>query len=157
MSTYLPSSGPMALSQVASLFGGPASPSLSNYYRGAGYVPGSKVVGVTERTPTSGDYYDPDVNYVWYWFQTGSKFIQWAGATIVSDSVNLSDGGSYTVGSTTYYSGTLYYHVAGPYGTWNNKYGVYKIYSTSNTVLINQGVPTSGTFAMSQLYGAEKP
>lgn len=149
----LQSSGAISLANIKGLFGGPASPSLANYYRGGSYIPSSKTVGGTAREPASGENYVQD-SYVWYWFQTSSKFVAWAGTQVAT---GVGDGGSVTVGAYTYYSGTLRYSANGSYGTANKKYGVYRTYSTSSTVSINTGVPSSGAISMNQFYGAEKP
>lgn len=150
----LQTSGAISILNIKNLFGGPASPSLANYYRGGSYIPATKTVSSSVREPSSGDYYTPDTTYVWFWFQTGNRNAYWAGGL---QATGIPQTGSVTVGSITYYSGTLYYDVAGSYGTRNQKRGIYRTYTGSSTVSINTGVPSSGTIRLSNFYGAEKP
>ena len=49
----LPSSGPLSLNDIKGEFGGPGSPSLSNYYAGGSYVP-SGTSGTYGAVPTGG-------------------------------------------------------------------------------------------------------
>jgi len=154
----LQASGAISLANIKALFGGPASPSLANYYRGGSYIPATKSVTTsgTTREPASGEYYTPNTTYCWFWYQTGNKNIYWAGTIVAS---NQPQSGSVTVGNITYYSGTLNYDAAGSYGTRNQIRAVYRTYpySTTTTPSINTGIPGSGRISLSQFYSAEKP
>jgi hypothetical protein len=154
----LQASGAIAIGDIKNLFGGPASPSMSNYYRGGSYIPASKTTTVsgTTREPSSGEYYVVPTGYNWYWYQTGGKNVYWNGSIVAS---NQPQTGSITVGNVTYYSGTLRSNQVGSYNTVNQIYAVYRTYpySSTTTVNINTGIPSSGQISLSQFYSAEKP
>lgn len=142
----LPSSGAISINSIKSLFGGPASPSLANYYRGGAYIPATKSVTVTE-----GEYYNINT---WYWNQLSSAqiIIKWNNTQIFNGNGNFT---SYSSGGYIYYRGTFrqtVYPYTGPYSSF---YGVYRTYVS--TVNINTGIPSSGQISLSQFYGAEKP
>lgn len=161
----LQASGAISLNDIKTLFGGPTSPSLANYYRGGSYIPATKVI--TVRTPTTGEY------FVWEsyrWDQTiydgGSAwplYLLWGGAIVTSN--GPANATSYTIGGYTYYRGSLF---TSSYTPPQSGYGVpstpgyttyyYYIYRTNpSTVDINTSIPASGTISLNQFYGAEKP
>jgi hypothetical protein len=160
----LQTSGAISLNNIRSLFGGPASPSLANYYRGGGYIPSTK--SVTNREPTSGAYYS-DSRYAWQQpfvgnGDTGQALavsIYWNGGQITLN--GPANSTSYTSGGYTYYRSSLYTAAYTPpqYGGGGNiTIYFYYIYRTSTgTVSINTSIPTSGTISLNQFYGAEKP
>lgn len=152
----LQSSGAISINDIKNLFGGPASPALSNYYRGGSYIPSTKTVSTLLREPTTGENYSGQSGaYVWRYITTGSKDVVWNNV-IVANPIYSTDT-SITVGAYTYYRGTLMYSSQGAYGTWNYYYGVYRTSGSSSTVNINTNIPTSGAISLSQFYGAEKP
>lgn len=127
------------LENVQAALGGSNPVSMSEYYRGGLYVPSTRAI--TVREPTSGEYYS--ANY--YWLEYGA--LVWA-AVQITGYTGFST--TYTVGSVTYYRGSLM--APTKYGTF---YAVYRIYPS--TVSINEGVPSSGTISLSQLFGAQNP
>lgn len=163
----LPSSGPLSINDIKNVMGGPASPSLANYYRGGAYVPSQKTVTVNTRSPSSGEYYQ-------YCCGTSRKFwyiTNLSGSTTNGNTqIYAPDFGfhiqlgvqnnltSYTTGNRTYYRGSLQYsYFDGYYQTYENFYSFYWVDSSTSTVNINTNVPTSGQISISQFYGAEKP
>lgn len=156
---FLQSSGPISLNDIRSMFGGPASPSLSDYYRGGSFIPATKPVTVFD--PPGGGFiysgfpYDSNPPTQWaenmggdsktgYYYSSTSLF--WGG-TNVANFANAS-ATSFTVGGFTYFkdSGSMW----GPF-RW-------RIRRTSTTnQAINTGIPSSGAISLSQFYGAEQP
>lgn len=148
---FLQSSGDISINNIKTLFGGPTSPSLANYYRGGAYVPTTKTVSYTAREPASGQYADGG----YFWQQTYnsktniySYFLTWAGSRVWQSSSSNGAITSYTLGNITYYKGTFY-------GVWT--FGIYRTYPSSYQQAINTGIPSSGTISLNQFYGAEKP
>lgn len=163
----LPSSGPLSINDIKNVMGGPASPSMANYYRGGAYVPSTKTVTTNTRSPTSGDYYQSCCGTSRkFWYITNMTGSTTNGNTqiyapdfgisiLLGVQNNLT---SYTTGNRTYYRGSFvgssfdsYYQV------WEIFYGFYWIDTSTSTVNINTSVPTSGQISISQFYGAEKP
>lgn len=166
----LQSSGAIAISNIKTLFGGPTSPSLSNYYRGGSYIPATKVVSTIAYEPNSISPVNNIVpvfeNGYWWiysmykgvWFirNNGTSVIWWNDVQLIDGNVG---GSSWTNGAYTYYAGsqsdsnfstTCYCYL------WY----AYKIRRTtggSETVSINTGIPSGGTIKLSQFYNAEKP
>lgn len=169
---FLPSSGPLSINDIRNLFGGPASPSMANYYRGGAYVPSTKSTTTTVREPTSGDYYQIGsgmsvVSYYWAVLNSGftpgdqngnnqymwNRFPNQGTLPIGSGVIN-----SFTSGSDTYYKGSYRTYVYDTYiGFTTSFWGIYRTYQSTVTVNINTSVPTSGQISISQFYGAEKP
>ena len=170
----LQSSGAISIEDIKNLFGGPASPSLSNYYRGGSYIPATRAVNTLVREPTRGGYYSsyvagsyayayayawldgggasaPDLNYSPNWSSA-----YWNGIEVFNSLPSSTD--SYTTGGYTYYQGSYIEYfpsIAYAYETW--AYGIYRTSGTESTVSINTGIPSSGQISLSQFYGAEKP
>lgn len=149
----LQSSGAISINDIKALFGGPASPSLSDYYRGGAYVPAVK--SVTTRDPVSGQNYQT-TGSLYYWIDQGEAY--WNNTQV---SANTGTSTSFTNGGYTYYKGSLresIYHPATGYTPAYTTY-YYDIYRTSvdNNVAINSNVPASGQISLTQFYGAEKP
>jgi hypothetical protein len=170
MSTYLPSSGPLSILDIKNLFGGPASPSLSNYYRGGGYIPATKTVSSNVREPSSGNAYSASPPYT-YWLivsssatttnPNNSNFIYWnypSGSSAFYSGPFGGAASTYTSSGVTYYFSNVkrfgWYSCCGFYQAG---FELYRTYTTTVTVSINTGIPSSGTISLSQFYGAEKP
>lgn len=161
----LQTSGAISLNDIKTLFGGPTSPSLANYYRGGSYIPATKIV--ISRTPTTGEYFSFG-SYIWSQIindnsSADTPYILWNGVNVSGAPANAT---SYTTGGYTYYRGSLYTSAyyppsSGGYGSPPTPgYTVYYYYiyrTSSSTVDINTSIPTSGTISLSQFYGAEKP
>ena len=166
----LQSSGAISIEDIKNLFGGPASPSLSNYYRGGSYIPATRAVNTLVREPTSGDYYSSYTSgsYAYAWFDGGGIIaadpnysLNWSRAywneIEVFNSLPSSTD-SYTTGGYTYYQGSYREYFPSneyAYETW--AYGIYRTSGAESTVSINTGIPSSGQISLSQFYGAEKP
>jgi hypothetical protein len=149
---FLQSSGAISINDIKNMFGGPASPALSNYYRGGAYVPSTKSVVVRE--PTSGQYYDR-FNGTFYWVYNvpnNASYVVWNGTQVA---VVSGTGSSVTVGGYTYFEGNTREFAGDAYGTTEFFYDIYRT-STAN-LSINTGIPASGTISLQQFYGAEKP
>lgn len=151
MPSYLPSSGPLSINDLKDFFGGPASPSISDYYRGGAYTPST-----VSTTTTEGPFYNRVFNGYWsnrwnvdgldpfwdFYWGTGPKLSNYP-----SSSTTYA-GYTYYQGPTNYGSdptcppGRVYY------------FNIYRTYVT--TVPANTGIPSSGTISISQFYGAEK-
>lgn len=155
---FLQSSGAISINDIKTLFGGPASPALSNYYRGGSYIPSSKTVTVTDPN-TTGYYSNTGSGYFWM-NQTGYNGLdtrfRWAGANYALGAVSLT---SYTTGGYTYYRAAFATRITTDYGygyiAYNDYYYIYRTYQS--TTSINGNVPTSGAISLSNFYGAEKP
>lgn len=135
---------------IQSALGGSNPISLSEYYRGGPYVPTSRTV--TTRDPTSGEYYNA-ANWFWRNYIGVGSNVYWngAGGFFVTPTAPVG-ATSLVYNGWTYYRGSL--RSSDPsYGIY--LYGVYR--DQSSTVSINTGVPSSGTIAISQLYGAQNP
>lgn len=150
---FLQSSGAISINNIKTLFGGPTSPSLANYYRGGAYVPTTKTVSYTAREPASGQYSPANGGYFWQVTYDSkanrySYFLAWAGSSVWQSSSSNGAITSYTLGSITYYKGTLYN---------GSNFGIYRTYPSSYQQAINTGIPSSGTISLNQFYGAEKP
>lgn len=153
---FLQSSGAISINDVRNLFGGPASPAMSNYYRGGSYVPATKTVSSYTREPGSGDYF---TNWSWAWMVPVSGrttiYATWNSETISNGSVPWS-ATSFSSGGWNYYRGGYRFLTSDGYINWY-AYGIYRDQGTSYTVNINTGIPSSGQISLSQFYGAEKP
>jgi hypothetical protein len=165
----LQASGAIAISNIKSLFGGPTSPSLSNYYRGGSYIPSTKTVSTMVYEPPNGNSFlgvTPKLTagYWWIgglyqavWFTFNSKTLWWDGVIIAS---NIDTGvTSIVIGSYTYYRGgdTAYEHFNTSGYYWEYGFYVRRTSGGSSTVSINTGIPSGGTIKLSQFYGAEQP
>jgi hypothetical protein len=137
------------MASIQSALGGSNPIGLNEYYRGGPYVPTTGTD--TVREPTTGDNYNlTPPRYFWavegiynsvWWNNTSNSAI---GASLTS----------LTVGSYTYYRGTFQQNIPSCCGPVY----YYRIYRTSTTtVSINTGVPSSGQISISQLYGARNP
>jgi hypothetical protein len=141
------SSGAISLDAIKAALGGPASPALSNYYRGGTYTPSSKSTSVLTYEPAGGGTrttYQPPT----YWYDPGYDYarIYWEGAVIADVWSPGASTTSATVGIYTYYRGQ--------YGPVSNQWYIRRTYMANNTTQLNTGVPTSGQISISQLYGA---
>lgn len=154
---FLQGSGAISLNNIKTLFGGPVSPSLGNYYRGGTYIPATKSTSTVVREPASGQYYSGA--YLW-WFDTygGQIYINWANAQVYYQFSQLPSTTSVTVSGVTYFRGSLQTSGASnTKGYTRDYYGVYRTYVTNSTTNINTNIPTSGAISLSQFYNAEKP
>lgn len=141
------------MASIQSALGGSNPISLNEYYRGGSYVPTTR--STTVREPTSGEYYSrTGTMYNWQQQVGVTYYIQWA-----ANFYNNLPGGpnvtSYTISGYTYYRGSYRSQFSDGYGTTFYFYGIYR--TSSSTVSINTGVPSSGQISISQLYGAENP
>ena len=150
---FLQSSGAISINDIKTLFGGPTSPSMSNYYKGGAYIPATKTVSEGPfylRTGGPGQYYWSntnnfinDVTEVLWNLDTYDKY--YSPTFSIPRDNNLT---SYTTGGFTYLRGTLQLDSGGTQA--------YQVSRTSS-VTINPNVPSSGVISLSQFYGAEKP
>jgi hypothetical protein len=157
---FLPASGAISINDLNTFFTGSGT-AMSNFYRGGGRVPSTKTTTTTTREPASGFFYGEQT----YGWQIASTFvgspnvwIRWDG-TFVASAIPF-PGTSYTIGNTTYYQGpTLesFENKNQPHGVTVNIYNIYREVTTTNTVNINTGIPTSGQISLNQFYGAEVP
>lgn len=166
----LQSSGPIAISNIKNLFGGPTSPSLSNYYRGGSYIPSTKTVSTIAYEPPDGNTFlglvpSSESGYWWIysmykgvWFirNNGTSVIWWNDVMLIDGTIS---GTSWTSGAYTYYAGS---QMDSNFSTscYCYLWYAYKIRRTTGgsvTVNINTGIPSSGTIKLSQFYNAEKP
>jgi hypothetical protein len=166
---FLPSSGALSINDIRNLFGGPASPSMANYYRGGAFIPATKSTSVRE--PSSGQFFI-DVfpgSYLWTTRPSGNSIgnpngqvfggniVNWNNPYIVAQqSVGNGVLTSATIGGATYFRGTFqngFYVAKGNFT--ENRWGIFR--ETTTTTSINTGIPTSGQISISQFYGAEKP
>lgn len=158
----LQSSGAISINDIKTIFGGPTSPSLGNYYRAGTFIPASKSVLVTT---TEGPFYS--IPYRWYnGIVNYPSYIFWNGVRVAYPAYNAT---TYTTGSTTYVRGTVMYNYAAyetdtsgigkgifRYVAWD-AYQVSKSTSVIGSQAINTGIPSSGAISLSQFYGAERP
>lgn len=159
---FLQSSGAISINNIKTLFGGPASPALSNYYRGGAYIPSTKTTTTTVREPTSGEYWTENVTTVRVDVSgfdaggtTGSTAYYWFSSVVYSAYGNIP---SVTTGGYTYYRGSFRKYIYdSTYGITVNFFGIYRTSQSTTTVNINTNIPTSGQISISQFYGAEKP
>lgn len=164
----LQTTGPIALSQIKALFGGAASASLSNYYRGGAYIPSSKTVSTLVKEPPDGSAFNGQVPvssdgewwisslYKGVWFTFSARTIWWNDVQVATG-VDAS-AASITIGEWTYHkSNYVAYSQLNSGYVMEYGYAVRRTQGGSSTVSINGGVPSSGTIRFSQLYGAEKP
>jgi len=155
MASYLQSSGAISIGNLKTFFGGPASPSMSNYYRGGSYTP-TTITSVTTQGPNysnvfRGYWTDNTVIPAWplnrwtfYWaYDVIGAYVE-GGAT------------TYTTGGWTYSQGDGTVRKSG--GTCcGGSYYYYSIKRQQTTnVAANTGIPSSGTISLSQFYGAAK-
>ena len=107
----LQSSGAISLANIKNLFGGPASPSFANYYRGGSYIPATKSVSTLTKEPTGlqdqrygvvpvlhdGEWYlEHMYKGVWFVRNNNTSVLWW-------NDVMLIDG---TIGATSWTSGS---------------------------------------------------
>ena len=148
----LQTSGAISIANIASVMGGAAPHSLSEYYRGGAFVPSTRTVSTVVREPTSGDYYSNPGNIygLWVLLSGSSNYFFWGGR------VGITSATSITTGGYTYYRGT-YREVVYDKGGAEYRYGIYRTSGSTTTVNINGSVPTSGAISLSNFYGAAKP
>ena len=148
----LQSSGAISIANIASVMGGAAPHSLSEYYRGGAYVPSTRTVSTVVREPTSGDYYvNPgNINGRWVNSLGGTNSYYFDGTKGHTSATSLTTGGY------TYYRGSYKGYVSGKAGS-EYRYGIYRTSGSTTTVNINGSVPTSGAISLSNFYGAAKP
>jgi hypothetical protein len=169
----LQSSGAISIANIKNLFGGPASPSFANYYRGGSYIPSTKTVSTLVIEPTgladtrygvtpvlrNGSWYlEHMYKGVWFITNTNLHTLWWNDSRFVTSVSGL--GTSYSYGGYTYYMSSV---------SWTSQfstscycyqwyaYGIRRTSGGSSTVSINTGIPSSGQISMNQFYGAEKP
>lgn len=141
---FLQSSGAISIANLNSFFPGSGT-SMSNFYRGGGRVPTTKTVTTVTREPTSGEFYNRSNTF----FANGGDVL-WFGANVSGgQAFNMT---SWTVGNVTYFRGTA--RESDEYGTY---YGIFRTITSSSTVSINTGIPSSGQISLNQFYGAETP
>lgn len=144
------------MANIRDALGGSNPVSLSQYYRGGPRVPTTRTV--TVRDPSSGDYFNMS-NPLTRWLQVltyGGSPIDAAGYWFGTNLGNFGSGAptSFTTGGFTYFRGTFYERRFGDH-TIEDFYGIFR--TSSSTVSINTGVPSSGQISISQLFGAENP
>jgi hypothetical protein len=137
------------LANVRDALGGSNPVSMSQYYRGGARVPTTRTTNTRE--PASGDSYSnsPPIRY-WYIGGTSAymRFDPYIGQVQVGGSGTT----SYSSGGATYFRGSY----VGCCGCgFIQLYGVYR--TSTTTVSINTGVPSSGAISINQLLGAENP
>jgi len=149
----LQTSGAISLSQVQSEYGGSNPISMSEYYRNGSNVPNSVTENVAAGSYTSYLYTRDQTD----WRLSVNNSLRWGGSTIssfffTSDTTLSSGGFDYqrgTLQETTTSGGKI------PVNT--SHYSVRRRTSaTTQTVNVNQNVPTSGTISMDDFYGGRK-
>ena len=154
---FLQSSGAISIANLNSFFPGSGT-AMSNFYRGGGRVPSTKTVSTVVREPSSGEnWYGKFGAFSWNMPTIGNREIRWNGTVVYTFPSSDNTTTSVTVGSFTYFRGTLFVTEQGSYGTFNYYYGVWRTSGSSSTVSINGNIPTSGQISLSQFYGAEVP
>ena len=149
----LQTSGAISLSQVQSEYGGSNPISMSEYYRNGGNVPNSVTENVAAGSYTSYTYSRDSTD----WKLAITNTLLWAGssiATLFSDSAT-----SVSAGGFDYEKGTLQETTSsgGKIPVNTSHYSVRRRTSaTTQTVNVNQNVPTSGTISMDDFYGGRK-
>jgi hypothetical protein len=145
------------MANIQTALGGTNPISLDEYYRGGPFVPTSRTV--TVREPSSGDFYNRTSSPLYYWNDgvtySGTVLgfgIYWNGTFLGNFSGSAT---SITISGFTYFRGTFFARVATGYGFYDDFYGIYR--TSTSTVSINTGVPSSGQISISQLFGAENP
>jgi hypothetical protein len=145
------------LSNVQSALGGTNPISMNEYYRGGSFVPTTRTV--TTREPSSGDFYSRTSSPLYYWSSaffyngvSGGNGIYWNSSFLGNFSGTAS---SVTIGSFTYFKTALVERLFSGYGTYDDYHRIYR--TSTSTVSINTGVPSSGQISISQLFGAENP
>lgn len=154
MPSYLQSSGAISIGDLKTFFGGPAAPSISNYYRGGSYTP-STITSITTEGPSynrvfRGYWSENTVIPAWplnrwtfYWgYVTFGNYVEGGATTYTTGGWTYMDGGTGYGGSGTCCGGTVYYRSI-------------KRQQTTN-VAANTGLPSSGAISLSQFYGAVK-
>lgn len=139
----LPASGPLSLADVAAEFGGATPHGLQEYYRGGGLVPETELQ-LVEGAWSSYQASEVPLEYG-YAFSGGLWFIYWAGTQVYLGGTNnlvVTGGFRYQRGS--------YFTTAGG-GDW---YQVRRQSYSNQNVNVNEGVPSSGTISLFDLYGA---
>jgi hypothetical protein len=175
---FLQSSGAISINDLNTFFTGSGT-AMSNFYRGGGRVPSTKTTTTITREPSTGDFFSqlprfgpPPLETLWsdqtqdaFRGDTAQVFIRWeanytgAGttATVISGVYIFgvpTGSTSHTVGNITYFRGTFQFSVTSPN---TNTYAIFREITTTATVNINAGVPTSGQISLNQFYGAEVP
>jgi hypothetical protein len=146
----LQTSGAISLSQVQSEYGGSNPISMSEYYRNGGSVPNSVTENVAAGSYTSYTYSRDSTD----WRLAVTNSLVWAGSTIAT--LFQSSTTSMTSGGFDYQRGTLQESItsSGKIPVTTNHYSVRRRTSaTTQTVNVNQNVPTSGTISMDDFYG----
>jgi len=140
----LQTSGAISFSQIQAEFGGSNPISLSEYYRGGTHVP--TTVGGAAGAWSA--YYGNTSSY--YWEVELNQVIRWGNVNVYTG-VGTSD--IFTVGGYDYQKGTLYASVAG--GKYDPTTYYYRLRrrTTSTSVTVNTGIPSSGTVDMADFYG----
>lgn len=143
------------MANIRDALGGSNPVSLSQYYRGGPRVPTTRTV--TVRDPSSGEYLNRS-GPLFFWFQSLTYGGSPLGAAFWWNSASTNAGGgeptSFTTGGFTYFRGTFNERRFGDH-TIEDFYGIFR--TSSSTVSINTGVPSSGQISISQLFGAENP
>lgn len=143
----LQSSGAISLNDLKNFFGGPASPSLSNYYRGGGYTPASYALNTTQ---TDGPYYSAQWRWLNYGIAGNKTQIYWSNYSPIYS--NAAEYTSVYIAPYTYLRGALYTQDGAA-----KYYYVSRSYPVTTYPECNTGIPSSGTIALSHFYGAFKP
>ena len=162
----LQTSGAISLGNLQTQLGGANPISISEYYRGGAYVPSTR--STVTREPASGYLLNTgQPGYCWYVTASapnvssiGSNQVYWGGSGLNYVWAGSGNVASVTVGAYTYYrvdTGGWAYQ-SGGHGSPGYYLAYLGIYRTStSTVSINTGVPSSGTISLSQFYGAANP
>lgn len=162
----LQTSGQISIGNLRSHFGDSGDSRMSEFYRGGGRVPATRTVPITVREPATGESYDVSNTGSNRFWETGGVADPFDQPRLVWNQVliaNVAPTTSYTIGSVTYFRGTLREIRTETYGpggcqgfctTESYWYAVYRTYPSTRTDQINTGIPTSGQIALSQFYGA---
>lgn len=154
-------------SNIQSALGGANPISINEYYRGGPYVPTTRSTTTNTRNPPTGNlspFNSPPYNFweVGYTSSTGPSGVTGYNSFYRNNvSTNLSFLGyvtlsSYTSGNTTTYRSS-YFSGYEDTGNYFSQWRIYEVVTSTSTVSINTGVPSSGQISISQLYGAENP
>lgn len=159
----LQTSGAISLLDLQNEFGGSNPISISEYYRGGGLVPATTTTSTTtyEPGPGTSNYYYSLTSPLYGWVEDEyfphTVYIYWNDSVITTFDQNYQGEISQDT-----YGGWTYFRFSIPTATGVNigdgtTYSVYQIrrqQTTTTTIDINTGVPTSGTISLSDFYGA---
>jgi hypothetical protein len=139
----LQTSGPISLQNVKTVFGGPTSPAMNNYYRGGTYLPSSVTTSALVYEPAGGGFIWVRYDY-YFWVLDYDVGVIWNGAFVGTNPGYANT--TATIGIYTYYKGAQ--------SPVSGRFYIRRTYTGTTTTSVNASVPSSGQISMSQFYGA---